>query len=506
MNRFRIFITGRLISLVVLLSFNILIIRLLNSYEYSTYAVLFALASVANTLGSLGSQRFIPKYVAPAQRDDNARVARYLIIRFFALRILAALVATGLCIFLYSTWLQHSVRIVNSATLPLVAISVVSAMYTDLEIVSQSLNQQRISRFVSVSEPILRTCLVISSIWYQHELTGIEMLALTALSQGYAIALLGANALLNLKQKIRSSPQRTQMPPNSEILGIASSSYISGLTYLISSPATIRLIAATIISMPELAALSFVQTITLSLQRYSPGFILFPFIEPTIMGWQATGDPKRYDRAAATLSLIVKVDAILITLAIAAISPVAGEILVIMAGKSIDPNPIVLLLGMAVIIGSTVVRSCEIAASFSAAYSAVFSSSLVSIFLLLLLFFGGQYLGLIGILSFPVVDALARAFIIGQGAKKNGFRTIIDWRIVGLCNFCILVIILISKYWLAPYGISSVGKLLYCMLFPTCITVLLSLAKPITTIENELLSERISSKSLLRLLSLLSRH
>ena len=93
-----------------------------------------------------------------------------------------------------------------------------------------------------------------------------------------------------------------------EVRRVAVGGYGGTLSWLAFSPAVVRLIASRFLPLEMFAGFSFVQTLTVSLQRYAPSFILFPLIEPVAMADAArSGLP---DRLKAMLSLLVKVDAV----------------------------------------------------------------------------------------------------------------------------------------------------------------------------------------------------
>lgn len=505
MEKFFTFVSGRLISVVLLILFNVIIVRSMTAAEYGLFAVIVALASIANTLGSLGAQRFLPKYVSLARQAENAALIRGMLVKFFAVRFFIVIIAAFFCLFVSIFWLENDIQIEASVFLPFVLLCVISSIYADAEVASQSLNQQRFSRVVSISEPLLRTAIVIIFILSQRSLTGNGLIIIMICTQGFAWLLLVGNTLSALRGKIRSMGQSTHAPSRQEVLGIIASGYVSGLTALGASPPFIRLIAANLLSASEFAALSFVQTITLSLQRYSPGFLLFPFVEPAIMGWQTADKSERFVKAGAALSLIAKIDAFIITFGILALCPIGGDVLRLLAGDKIEPRALILLLSLAAIIGGTVVRSSEVAASFVTAYKSIFLSSGLSVVFVSILIFGGPYMGLAMVLAFPIVDSLARSFVMVTAAKRHGFTTVIDWPRVLLCFGLIAVSIVLSETYFTNGNFSLPEKLGLSTVMVCAGAVLFVVVKPLLEPEAALIGTYAKSERMRRVLRFLAR-
>jgi O-antigen/teichoic acid export membrane protein len=500
------FISGRAISVILLVLFNVLIVRFMPSTEYGLFAVLIALASIANTLGSLGAQRFLPKYASLARQAENAATIRTMLVRFFSFRLFAVIASACFCLAVSRIWLDNEIRIELYVFVPFILLSVVSSIYADAEVISQSLNQQRVSRIVSISEPLVRTAFVSLIVVSKHPLTGGELIVVMTCTQGVAWLFLTANSLLNLRKKMRPGPQMADAPSRRQVLGIAAFAYFSGLTALGASPPFIRLIAANFLPAAEFAALSFVQTITLSLQRYSPGFLLFPFVEPAIMGWQTADRGERYVKVGAALSLIVKIDAFIITFGILALVPIAGDVLLFLAGDKIDPRALILLLSMAAIIGGTVVRSSEVAVSFVAAYKSIFLSSGLSFIFVGILIFGGPYMGLAAVLAFPIIDSLSRSFVMESAAEQHGFGAVIDWSRLLLCFGLIAAAVYLSETYFAHSSFAVAEKLVFSAVMVIVGICCFAILKPLTKSESALIATYAKSSLIRRALTFMTRN
>ncbi len=306
-------------------------------------------------------------------------------------------------------------------------------------------------------------------------------------SQGAAAFILILNSFHTIYKNKIATHQVNLNIPRQETWGILSAAYLGGLAYLLSSPSTIRLIAANFLNGPQLAALSFVQILVASLQRYSPGFVIYPFIEPAVMGWQNGLDKDGAIKASGALSCVTKIDTILITSFIIFVAPVASYALATLGGHSIDARGLILILAASSIIGSTILRSCEIAASFTGSYKTVLLSGLFSLITLALLLMTGKYIGLLGMLLFPLVDIFFRSFIIESETKRRGLSSYIDWRIMGICALGIAISAYASDIIYEPAHLPLLLCVVIAFLSLVLFLIVLWRARPLSKNEASLL-------------------
>ena len=88
----------------------------------------------------------------------------------------------------------------------------------------------------------------------------------------------------------RYGPDANQQTNLSQATSFAAANYASTIGWLVSSPATVRIIAASGLNVLALAAFSFAQGLYISLQRALPGLLILPSLEPIIMA-QASERP-----------------------------------------------------------------------------------------------------------------------------------------------------------------------------------------------------------------------
>ena len=108
-------------------------------------------------------------------------------------------------------------------------------------------------------------------------------------------------------------------------LRFAWANYASTMTYLISSPPLIRIVAAAGLDVIGLAAFSFAQGLYISLQRAFPGLLILPTLEPIVMS-QLVGNI-RDGKVTAALSLLFKGELVCI-LTVVILTTIAGESIV----------------------------------------------------------------------------------------------------------------------------------------------------------------------------------
>ncbi len=232
------------------------------------------------------------------------------------------------------------------------------------------------------------------------------------------------------------------------------------MAWFASSPAVIRLIASRMIDIAAFAGLSFMQTLVLSFQRYTPGMLLFPFIEPAVMrDYARTGDRSRLE---AALSLITKVDLALIGTTIVG-TIVAGRPLVeLMTGGRYGAIAYALPWLLTYIVASSIYRAFEIVAiALGAAATLIWPLAFSLIWLAAAILLTPRF-GPIVLLACPVADSLSRLAILHVALRRIGIRDVIDLRmggaIVALVAGCGSIgAALVRQSQLGPFGIVAAG-------------------------------------------------
>lgn len=500
-----IFLSGKILSLIIFVLFNVAIVRLMTSREYAIYAVLFAMASIANTVGSLGFQRFIPKFATMARSPDRAQVVARVVGVFLACRIGIVAILSMVIFQLSGLLLNDGVQIAGRLAIAFILMSTIAGIYTDAEIASQSLNQQIISRYVAVGEPLARTLLVLCLHYTTRDVTGERLIWILILTQGTAFLVLAGNGARTLWTHMRSVPQDLGHARRQDLIGTILSGYLSGIAALGSSPPMIRFAAATFMAARDFGALSFVQTVTLSLQRYSPGFILYPFIEPAVMSFQKTEDGAHDQRAGALLSIVSKVDAVGITLGVLFLGPFAGDFLSFLAGDNVNGIPVILLLGMTAIMGSTLVRACEVGANFVGAYRAAYLASICSGVIFVAMITHGRELGLLGLVAIPTIDSFLRAAILERAAMRSGLRGLIDWRVIGPALALNLAVAFGCGLYLPTLDLNLGIRLAIGVVLSLAGVGVFALIRPLSHFEGAVVLQRVHNPKLRRVVEFMAR-
>lgn len=416
-----IFLSGRLTALAILIVFQVLIVRSLSVGEYARWALVFALAALMQTAVSFGIPRLIPKYISQAGLRVSWGAARTLAWRLLLFRLLATscLMAVSFGVLVATGYAQgvDSVFVAVSAVFILVGL-----VLMDADAMAQALSLQRASRLWTVAEAGSRLALVGFAAAATSDLTATQVLLISSGTYG-----LCALALLRSVFSVLSSPAAVDAAPPwdfAEMRRTALAGYASSMAWFASSPAVVRVIASHFLTVATFAGFAFAQTLVLSFQRYTPGALIFPFVEPNAMRhYNQTGDQQRLWRV---LSLLVKVDLIIIGAAIIGSSIAGPEILdYISAGKYGD-FAVALPALLVYIISSTVYRGFETVALALGVSSVLLRNSALSIaWLLLALLLADQY-GLAALLAFPVCDALSRLLLVYRSMIKRGLKPLID--------------------------------------------------------------------------------
>lgn len=461
------FLSGRLIALVVLLGFQLYIVRKLSSVEYGRYALVFALATLMQTTISFGIPKLIPKYVSQAGIRLDGVVVRRLALMLIAVRLGATALLMAIC------WVVA--RHFGWADIGDERLAVIGALFIlvgliqiDADAMAQALSLQRLSRNVTVGEAVLRFGAVLAlgmggMIDEAAMILSVSIITATGASIALVIAVLTA---------LRGHASVPDALPIDwrELRATALGGYASSMAWFASSPAVMRLIGARILSAISFAGFAFAQTLVLSFQRYTPGMLMFPFVEPTAMKHHArTGDQRRLEQ---TLSLVTKVDMIFVGAATIG-AAVAGRALVDLAthgkyGAFAYVLPWILIY----ILTSSIYKSFEIVAVALNASSALVRTLALSVVWLAVALLLAPHYGLPVLLLCPIGDALSRLAIMHRALRLIDVRHIFDVRmgliIVTLAAVCVAggqaVSLLLAPGPLLSIGIGTAAASLFLLL------------------------------------------
>jgi O-antigen/teichoic acid export membrane protein len=433
-----VFLSGRILALVILMAFQILVVRMLPAKEYGGYALVIALATLMQTVVSFGIPRLIPKYASQAGWSLSHATVRRLLLALIAFRLgasllvmgaaLAAIVATGLIAMPAPALLTAGAGYI-----------LVSLVQVDADAMAQSLGLQAISRSALVWEAAIRLGLVgaLAASAGAHDAAAVLAVSLLTTAGSGLLLLRTVFAAL-------AAPDPAVAPralDRREFQAVALAGYASAMAWFASSPAVVRLIASRLLPVTAFAGYSFAQGLVLSFQRYTPGMLAFPFIEPAVMQHHArTGDGTRLE---AGLSIITKIDMVTIGAAVTG-TIIAGRPLVEMMtggryGTFADALPWLLVY----IATSSIYRAFEIVAVALGA-SRVLSRTLpISLAWLLALFALAPHFGMTALLAVPVADSLSRLGVLALALARYGVGRVVDGRValgivVSIAAWCTL--------------------------------------------------------------------
>jgi O-antigen/teichoic acid export membrane protein len=450
-----IFFSGRILSLVVLLGFQLLIVRLLDPIEYGRFAIVVAWGAVAQVALSFGVQRVVPKYLAQVGHGLRPAAARKLVRASLGVRLglaVAAIIGTQ--------WASWRFGLASDADLPLLAGALLYIPATmaqnDADAMAQALGLQRVSRIALVGENVGRFALVAGAAGLGRIGTAVEIL----LIGGATCALSALLLLLAVRRALAGMPERAgdYGLDRREALPLALGGYVSTMAWFLSSPGATRIVAGHVLSVVAFAGFSFAQTLVLSFQRYMPAMLLFPFVEPAVLRHHArTGDVGRLE---AALSLLIKIDLMAVGGAIVGCI-VAGEPLIaLLTGGRYAQSAFVLPFVLAYVSSTAIYRAFEIVAvalGDSAAMLWTLAPSLIGLCLALWL---APHIGIWVVLVYPLADAAARLSLFRRALSRYGVHHVLDLPVAAGLILMVAVIAGagVAAVWLTQAGaVATIG-------------------------------------------------
>lgn len=419
-----VFLSGRLLSLALLMTFQLLVVRLLVPVEYGRFAIVFALAVLMQTVLSFGVPRLIPKYVGQAGWTLRPVTVGRLIAAIMTFRFVATLLTMMLALAVARTcgWIAPD-DLAPAYIAASAAYILVSVAQVDTDAMALALGLQQASRLALVGEAAIRLALVTIGAAMGWASTAAALLWIGSATSVAAVLLLLARIRVALGA-MPPRPAQARALDRREFLGIAASGYASALAWFASSPATIRLVASRTLSVAAFAGFSFIQTLAVSFQRYTPGMLIFPFVEPAVMRhFDRTGDQSRLE---ATLALVIKIDLIVIGAAVVG-TAVAGEALVgLMTGGRYVSAAFGLPWLLAYLVTTSTYRAFEIVAVARNATAVLGKTLILSLLWIGVAILIAPRFGMIALLACPVGDSLSRLAIMHRALCRVGIRRTVD--------------------------------------------------------------------------------
>lgn len=425
MNRENLFIfmAGRGMALVALLGFQILLVRALPPAEYATYALVFAFATLMQTAVSLGIPRLIPKYVGQAGITLPNAIVRNLAKWLLIIRVAGSLVLMAATLAIVGlSGLAPSMTLQLAVTGSLFIL--VGLVQMDADAMAQALQLQRVSRNCGVAEALARLILVAVLNTMGLISTATDVLHVSILTASIASGFLLVSVFRALSRESPATATGSIIWRELRAAGLGG--YASSMAWFASSPAVIRLIGGHMLAVVPFAGFAFAQSLILSFQRYTPGMLLFPFIEPAVMrDYARTGDQTQLERA---LALMTKIDIVIIGAAIVG-TLVAGRAIVdIITDNRYGDLAYTLPWLLTYIVLSSIYRSFEIVAVALGASSVLVRTLAFSLVWLVIALILTPRFGLIVLLACPIADAVSRLWLTYHELGKIGVRHAIDLR------------------------------------------------------------------------------
>lgn len=420
----------RFIALVLGFAFQVMVVKLLAPEEYATYAILLATLLVGERLLSFGTDRTVLRHVpALLLRRDRAGI------RSLAKKLGLVRVA-GLAIFIVALTFGAALHVPitpgelgTSTTILFGAWFVGYTLQKEADAVAQSMIIHHWAALVACCEVLLRFSILVLLYVAHRPIDVMTLVSVYALTSSLATAGLlfsiwrTARSAHGLDRVTVASPVDGIASDHRNVKAFASAAYASTLSYLISSPGVIRLVARAGLGVYELAAFSFVQGFATSLASALPGQLILPSLESVAAKMADSG---RRERVFPTLSLLFKVELTLVLSIIIAATLAGASLITILSRGAYAPFYFILPVLMVGVCCQTVYRLIEILGSMHLKYHVFLTMWPLSIAAMVALYFAVGRWGLISVLVIPIVEISTRLAILSFAFRHHGIGKVLD--------------------------------------------------------------------------------
>lgn len=388
--RLRAYYGLKLFTLLAAFLFQILVAKVLSPESFATYSILLATLIAAERIFSFGLDRTLLRYVPPLTSHSDFVSLRKLLVGTGAVRVVS-LFAVLATIFLGAGILQnHLPTSISRETICAYAAWYIGfALTTDAEVLAQSWHVHVQVATIAAFEISARFLCVLYCAW-----TGsadpnsiITVCAITSVLSLGVLMSVGGRMLYNQNGIERlASESAARYPPIKVATApmFAVSAYASNLSWLISSPVVIRLLSKNGLPLLAFSAFSFIQGLSVSLQRGLPGQMVLPSLEPLLAKY---GSSEQKQRMFAILSLLFKIELVL-SLSLIVVTTLMGEELVAFLSHPAYANYFFVLPGLTIaLLLQTAYRICETVMSVhlkNRAFLFFWPIALISVFLIYL--------------------------------------------------------------------------------------------------------------------------
>jgi O-antigen/teichoic acid export membrane protein len=482
---FTINFAARLVSMFFGFGFQVSVVKILVPSQFAVYAVAFAAVFVGGQLFSLGVGetliRFVPWGVARGDVHGLRRLARCMIaLRVTSILIILAALMFGLRfahVFLPTGFTPF--------TLCILAIWLVSWMlYANAFDLAQSLMLQREVAIVIISDAVIRLAALYVFYLLHQSVDAQSVIGIYALTSTFSLMWLSYLVWRNVSLPLGPAQELSVGNPLSFALG----RYMSSMTWLVTSPSVVRLVAASGLNVLPLAGFSFVQGLYASLQRAFPGLILLQSMEPILLRGLAEG--VRYEKILSAIAVIFKLQLFFI-LTICIASALAGPTIITLLARPEYASYwyILIVLGVTEAINSAY-RILEVVSSAVAKQAIFFWIWPFGVLSVLCIYFTVHTWGIWAALFFPLLEGVLRIGSLMFFFRRDGMQAALDTRRSMIMIISALIAV-ITVSFLSPGAATAIGDLLAATGGIVVFVLLVCIAKPLRPLEDQLILKMI---------------
>ncbi len=420
----------RFITLLLAFGFQITVVKVLTPASYVAYAVLLATLLVGERLLSFGIGRTVLRFVPRLVLMHDRKGIRVLWVRLGLLRI-GGLILFVLALTTGSELLRRTTP-TGLTTITLFAFGVWFVAFTflnDATAVAQSLLSHRAAALAAAFEGVVRMGLL-TVVWLTTRSINVEtVVIISAIASSAAFVALVCSIRLSSPYRKEagwsdvSAQDGTADIAQTPVLLFTAAAYASTISYVISSPGVIRLVATTGLGVITLAAYSFAQGIAMAMQRALPGLLILPSIEPVAARMVESG---RGHEMLPVLSLLFKFELACVLSVIIAVESAGAEIIGLLSRPAYAPYYYILPALMVGLILNTVYRMLEMLGSMNLMYKIFLSMWPLSVVAVVALYFAMRKWGLISVLVVPIAEMVVRVALLIFALRHRGVRQAMD--------------------------------------------------------------------------------
>jgi O-antigen/teichoic acid export membrane protein len=420
----------RFISLLLGFGFQIMVVKVLSPENYATYAILLATLLVGERLLSFGVDRTILRFVPALLLREDRRGLRFLAKRLGMLRAIGLVLFLLVCTASLALHLRVTPSELDSnATIGFVVWFIAYTLIKDSEAVAQSLIVHHWAALIAACEAFFRLgSVTLIYLSFRSVDVGTLVILYAATSSAWTVALWWC---VWRSARRRPIPSPGTLPSEPEVVvdvrrqartfGVAA--YASTLSYLISSPGIVRLVAQTGLGINALAAFSFVQGISTSLSSGLPGQLILPSLESIAAKMSDSGSG---DRVFPALSVLFKIE-LTFMLAIVLATVIGGpELIRILSRPAYAPYYYVLPMLCIGLSLQTIYRVLEILGSVNLKTRVFLSLWPLSVVAMAALYLTVGTWGLISVLVIPIAEIGTRVATLTVAFRRYGIWKVLD--------------------------------------------------------------------------------